>query len=125
MKVKHIIGIVIIVIFAIYAATSFESAITPYVSIEEAIESGDFVQVKGQREGSGDYDIEKSVFTFNLKDDKGNKIHVIFSGAKPGNFEQATEVVCKGEYKEGVFHANVILVKCPSKYVETEITEAS
>lgn len=120
MKVKHIVGIVIIVVFAIYAATSFESAITPYVSIEEAIESGESVQVKGQREGNGEYDVEKSVFTFNLKDDKGNKIHVVFSGAKPGNFEQATEVVCKGSYKEGVFHASAILVKCPSKYQEME-----
>ncbi len=120
MKAKHIVGIVIIVVFAIYAATSFESAITPYVSIEEAIESGEAVQVKGQRDGTGQYDVENSVFTFNLKDENGKKIHVIYSGAKPGNFEQATEVVCKGEFKDGAFHANEILVKCPSKYQEME-----
>lgn len=120
MKAKHIVGIVIIIVFAIYAATSFDSAITPYVSIDEAISSGEAVQVKGLRDGTGEYDIEKSLFTFSLKDENGKKIHVVYNGAKPGNFEQATEVVCKGTYKDGAFHASEILVKCPSKYQEME-----
>ena len=37
---------------------------------------------------------------------------------KPGNFDQATEIVCKGQYKAGKFHASELLVKCPSKYME-------
>lgn len=120
MKAKHIIGIVIILGFAFYAISSFESSITPYVSIAEAIESGDNVQVKGKRSGEGKFDVEKNVFTFSLEDESGLKIDVIYDGAKPGNFDQAIEVVCQGEYKDGVFHANNILVKCPSKYQEME-----
>jgi cytochrome c-type biogenesis protein CcmE len=116
MKVKYIIGAVIIAAFALYSINSFEGSITPYVSIAEAIESGESVQVKGQRVGDGQFDIEDNLFKFTLEDDDGKKIDVIFDGAKPGNFDQATEVVCQGEFKNGKFHAKNILVKCPSKY---------
>ena len=121
MKLKHIIGVVIIVAFGYYAITSFDSSITPYVSIEEAIESGSTVQVKGLRANSGKFDVENNVFTFTLEDENGKKIDVIYDGAKPGNFDQATEVVCQGQYKDGKFHAKNILVKCPSKYQEEGI----
>ena len=120
MKVKYIIGVVIIIAFGAFAISSFQSSITPYVSIQEAIESGGAVQVKGQRVDKGAFDIDENVFKFTLKDENGNQIEVIYDGAKPGNFEQATEVVCQGEYKEGKFHAKNILVKCPSKYQEEE-----
>jgi cytochrome c-type biogenesis protein CcmE len=120
MKIKHIIGGVIILAFGFYAISSFDSSITPYVSIAEAMESGINVQVKGQKAGEGKFDIEKNVFTFSLQDENGNIINVVYNGAKPGNFDQATEVVCQGKYENGVFHANNILVKCPSKYQEME-----
>jgi cytochrome c-type biogenesis protein CcmE len=121
MKKKHIIGILIIIGFGYYAITSFDTSITRYVSIQEAIESGSMVQVKGKRANSGMFDVENNVFTFTLEDENGKKLDVIFDGAKPGNFDQATEVVCKGQYKEGKFHAKDILVKCPSKYQEEGI----
>ena len=118
MNKKHIIGAIIIIAFGYYAITSFDSSITPYVSIEEAIESGSTVQVKGTRADTGTFDVEKNVFTFTLQDENGLKIDVIYDGAKPGNFDQATEVVCQGQYIDGKFHAKNILVKCPSKYQE-------
>ncbi|KAA3615704.1 MAG: cytochrome c maturation protein CcmE [Calditrichaeota bacterium] len=118
MKTKYIIGTVIIVAFAFLAISSFEGTITPYVSIAEAIESGESVQVKGQRVGDANFDIEENLFKFTLKDEAGKQIDVIYDGAKPGNFDQAIEVVCQGSFKNGKFHATNILVKCPSKYEE-------
>jgi hypothetical protein len=35
---------------------------------------------------------------------------------KPNNFEAASQVVAIGSYKDGVFYAEDMLVKCPSKY---------
>ena len=116
MKLKYIIGTVIIIAFALYSVSSFEGSITPYVSISEAIESGESVQVKGERVGDAMFDIEENNFKFTLQDENGKKIDVIYDGAKPGNFDQAIEVVCQGKYKNGKFHAKNILVKCPSKY---------
>jgi len=120
MKSKYIFGIVIIVGFIIWAGISFNKTLTPYVSIAEAKSSSAVVQVKGKRADDGTFDTTDNLFTFNLIDEKGEQITVIYDGAKPGNFEQATEVVCVGQYENGKFHAKEILVKCPSKYTEEE-----
>jgi len=118
MRSKYIIGGAIILIFTVWAAISFKSTLTPYVSIQEAKSNGGTVQVKGKRVNSGNFDIQNSVFKFKLRDDSGEIIEVVYDGAKPGNFDQATEVVCVGSYRDGKFQAKNILVKCPSKYQE-------
>ncbi len=121
MDKKYIIGGVIIIVFIVWAAISFRATLTPYVSIDEAKEMGKRVQVAGQRMGSGQFDIQSNKFVFKLQDDHGKILNVVYDGAKPGNFDQATQVVCKGVYKDGIFHADEILVKCPSKYQEEGI----
>lgn len=118
MKAKYIIGVVIIVSFIIWAGISFDKTLTPYVSIAEAKVAGNVVQVKGKRVDDGRFDLEKNVFVFTMMDEKGEEIQVVYDGAKPGNFEQATEVVCVGQYVNGQFKAKELLVKCPSKYME-------
>ncbi|MGD9899799.1 MAG: cytochrome c maturation protein CcmE [Calditrichaceae bacterium] len=118
MRLKYIIGGLIIIGFTVWAGISFNSTLTPYVSIEDAVKSGSVVQVKGTRVDNGNFDLDRNLFVFKLKDDKGLMVDVLYDGAKPGNFDQATEVVCVGQYKEGNFHAKEILVKCPSKYQE-------
>ncbi|TFG96706.1 MAG: cytochrome c maturation protein CcmE [Calditrichales bacterium] len=118
MKAKYIFGIVIIVGFIIWAGVSFNKTLTPYVSIAEAKESTTIVQVKGKRLDNGSFNTDKNLFTFHLIDESGDQVTVVYDGAKPGNFEQATEVVCVGRYENGIFQAKEILVKCPSKYNE-------
>jgi cytochrome c-type biogenesis protein CcmE len=118
MRAKYIYGMAIILVFIIWAGISFRKNLTPYVSIADAKRAGTVVQVKGKRLDSGAYDQGANRFIFNLVDDSGEKIEVVFNGSKPGNFEQATEVVCVGQYRQGRFYARELLVKCPSKYVE-------
>ena len=118
MRTKYIIGGVIILAFTIWAGISFQSTLTPYVSIAEAKESGKTVQVKGERLDNGKFDTEKNLFTFEIKDENGETLKVVYDGAKPGNFDQASHVVCVGKYSGGVFVAKDLLIKCPSKYQE-------
>ena len=118
MKTKYIVGAVIIIGFIIWAGVSFNKTLTPYVTIAKAKEMGSVVQVKGKRLDNGKFDLTKNVFVFMMTDEAGEKIEVVYDGAKPGNFEQATEVVCVGQYSQGKFHAKELLVKCPSKYME-------
>ncbi len=120
MKTKYIVGGVIIISFVIWAGISFNKTLTPYVSINEAKNTESVVQVKGQRLDMGRFDLETNEFIFKLQDEKGESIEVVYGGAKPGNFDQATEIVCIGRYKSGQFHAKELLVKCPSKYTEEE-----
>lgn len=118
MRTKYIIGGIIIVAFTVWAGISFKSTLTPYVSIAEAKQSGKMVQVKGERLDNGQFDMEKNLFTFEIRDENGESLKVTYDGAKPGNFEQATHVVCVGKYEGGVFVAKELLIKCPSKYQE-------
>lgn len=117
MKSKYIIGISIIVVFIVFAAINLSKSLTPYVSVDEARRSHSVVQVKGQRvDGSEHFDIQQKLFTFKMKDEKGEEFEVIYHGVKPANLEQATEVVVIGRFNEGKFEADQLLVKCPSKY---------
>ncbi len=118
MRSKYIIGGVIIIAFTIWAGVSFNSTLTPYVSIADAKEAATIVQVKGERLGDGNFDIQSNMFVFQIKDELGEVVEVIYDGAKPGNFDQATHVVCVGKYEKGKFFAKDLLVKCPSKYQE-------
>jgi len=118
MRSKYIIGGIIIVVFTIWAGISFQDSLTPYVSIQEAKKTDKTVQLKGERIDNGYFDVKNNLFRFKLRDENGEILQVVYDGAKPGNFDQATHVVCVGRYQNGVFHAKDILVKCPSKYQE-------
>ena len=117
MKTKYIIGITIIVIFAVFGAMSFKKTLTPYVSFEEARSSGANVQVIGEVVFSEvEYDLDSHQLRFPILDETGQRMMVTYGGAKPANFEQAEEVVVIGRYENESFKADQLLVKCPSKY---------
>lgn len=117
MKTKYIVGILIIAAFMVYAAINLSKSLTPYVSVSEARKSLATVQVKGQRVvGSEHFDLKEKIFTFKMKDDKGEEFPVIYNGVKPANLEQAVEIVVIGKFVNDTFHADQLLVKCPSKY---------
>lgn len=116
-RVWYTVGGVLIVAFLAYGATSFKSNLTPYVSFEEAQRSARKVQVAGGLvPDSTTYIEDKGMLQFGIVEDDGDTMTVLYEGVKPGNFEEATQIVAIGTYSEGVFHANQLLVKCPSKY---------
>jgi len=117
MKAKYLIGIAIIVVFAVFGAMSFKKTLTPYVSFEEAKRTGANVQVIGEVVFSEvDYDLDAHQLRFPILDETGQRMVVTYGGPKPANFEQAEEVVVIGRYEGGAFNADQLLVKCPSKY---------
>ena len=117
MKTKYIIGITVIVVFVIFGAVSFKRTLTPYVSFAEARKSGAVVQVIGETVfPEVKYDINTHQLQFPIIDEKKDKMTGVYSGTKPANFEQARQVVVIGKFENGVFVADQLLVKCPSKY---------
>ena len=62
------------------------------------------------------YDPRSDEFTFHMIDESGTRRRVVYHGPKPGNFEEAEQLVVEGQMQDGVFVAKHILVKCPSKY---------
>ena len=125
-RIWYAIGGVLIVAFLAFGATSFKDNLTPYVSIEEAMRRPAKVQVKGALVPNSTAYVEASEkLSFGLVDENGNTMPVLYSGIKPGNFEEATEIVAVGSYSDGTFHAEQLLVKCPSKYQGIEGEERS
>lgn len=52
-----------------------------------------------------------------LVTDQKEKIKLVYQGVVPDNIKNATEVVAEGRYlPAGMFQADNLLVKCPSKY---------
>ncbi len=119
MKPVYIIGGVVVLAAIVLGALAFVNTLTPYVSIAEARTSGRTVQVHGFLKETLGYDAEGR-FRFVLVDEKGDEMTVVYGQAKPANFEQATGFVVIGRYEAeaGIFRADQILVKCPSKYQE-------
>lgn len=116
-RIWYAVGGVLVVAFLAYGTTSFKSNLTPYVSFEEAAQTARKVQVAGGLvENSTKYVDETAELHFDMFDDDGNTLTVHYKGVKPGNFEEAVQIVAVGNYQEGVFEAEQLLVKCPSKY---------
>ncbi len=125
-RIWYAVGAVLVVAFLAYGTTSFKSNLTPYVSFEEASRMGSKVQVAGGLvENSTEYLDASEELRFGMVDEDGNTMTVHYKGVKPGNFEEAVQIVAVGSYLDGVFYAEQLLVKCPSKYqgLEDDIRE--
>ncbi len=124
MKAKYIIGGIIIVVFLIWGTSAFLKTTIQYVSLDEAYTAKRTVQVMGKIDfdkvnyNSGDTRLEFAVFDPEAKDTvMAKRYPVVYYGVVPGNFDQAKSVVLKGKTDpSGVFVAEQMLVKCPSKY---------
>ncbi len=117
---RQILLVILIALFIGYAGFTLSDSVTPYVSIAEAEASNSTVQVKGlldeKSPAPAQFDNE---FRFVLKDeDDGRTMPVKYLGTKPDRFEEAYHIVAIGKFdgEDGAFHANKLLIKCPSKY---------
>ncbi|MBL8114700.1 MAG: cytochrome c maturation protein CcmE [Acidobacteria bacterium] len=126
MKKAYWAGAVLILAFFGLGLTTFSKSMTPYVTFEEAKESGRTVQVMGALEkGSSRYDTESKTLFFTLVDEKTKvSLPVAYQGVKPANFEDAISIVAIGRMKGGSFASDKLLVKCPSKYQGEETEKA-
>lgn len=134
MKKSHIIGIVIIAA-AIMIIMSTAGDASTYVDFGEAKElaqegSNTKVHVVGRlkKDAQGhivgmQYDplIDPNYFAFMLVDTNRVEQKVVYFNPKPQDFERSEQVVITGNMQNDVFVADKILLKCPSKYVETEV----
>lgn len=106
----------LILVGLVLTVGAFLSNATPYLTVAEAKQTGRSAHVALTPVPSSiQFDLKTMTLRFEGKDKTGT-MTVVYPKGKPNNFEAATQVVVVGEYKEGVFQAREILVKCPSKY---------
>lgn len=121
MKLGTLISIVVATLAVSGMVIAFLSNASPYVSVAEAKAStGDDLHLAGDLDKATlETDVRAREVRFTLKDEKGESMPVVYSGAPIANMGEATKVVAVGKCENGVFKAHRLLVKCPSKYEAT------
>lgn len=127
MPKKFVIGISIIVLgIGYFMVSGVSKGSSYYVTVQELSESGD--KLIGDRLRMGGVVLEGSIVTDVRKLDVNFKIHqdehvidVFYSGITPDMFRDGSDVILEGNFTEdGVFVADVLMAKCPSKYESSE-----
>ena len=127
MPKKFVIGISIIVLGIIYfMIAGVNEGTAYYVTVEElSLKSENYV---GERLRMGGLVVKGSIQSDIRKLDVNFKIHqnehvidVFYNGITPDMFQDESEVILEGSYtEEGLFVADVLMAKCPSKYESSE-----
>jgi cytochrome c-type biogenesis protein CcmE len=103
--------------------TSFTRANSYYYTVQQfrALGSqavGRDVQVNGVPSSQYTWDAGTQTLRFTVAAPGVRPLPVVYHGAVPDGFVGAPSVVVAGSLgTDGVFHANQMLIKCPSKYV--------
>ncbi|MCS7038939.1 MAG: cytochrome c maturation protein CcmE [Anaerolineae bacterium] len=131
-QIKFVIAtVVILALIGVLIVTTIRSTGAYYLTVDEIVaQSSDLVGKKVRMSGavlqdSERWDAANLMLTFDLAGTDGNRITVSFHGSRPSNFSRATEAIVEGELQpDGVFRADTLMLKCPSRYEEApEVTE--
>jgi cytochrome c-type biogenesis protein CcmE len=116
-------GLVIVgaIVFLLMAATPGSSGIELTMKQLVATQDqhkDDFVTVEGLLiEKSIKWNPDKIQLKFDLKDNKGNRLHVTYDGVKPDNFSDGVITILQGSPTgNNNFKAESVKTRCPSKY---------
>lgn len=122
-KIYIIAGLMLAV--AIVVLVSATGDMSTYTTFAEATGSRK-VKIAGQlaKDKAMEYNPEKdpNYFSFFIKDADGVEKKVVLLAAKPQDFELSEQIVVTGKMQDDTFVATDLLMKCPSKYKDEEVT---
>ena len=132
MKKSSIIGIVVIGL-AIAIIISTSEGASSYTNFSEAYEmsaSGrkNNIHVTGELKKDIEGNVvginpsaEKTSVSFIMVDDSGKEQTVFLNEPMPADLLRSERIVVVGSYKQERFIAKKVILKCPSKYMETTL----
>lgn len=133
MKKSHIFGILVIA-SAITIIISTAGDASSYVTFKEAKQmarqdQSEKIHVVGTLKKNEEGEVvgiepteDKLAFTFIMVDENQQEQKVYYNEPMPADFKKSEKVVVVGAYKEDIFVADKILMKCPSKYKKEELS---
>src|SRR5690606_9418088 len=133
MKKSHIL-IIIVIAAAIGILVSTAGDASTYVGFGEAYEMATAgnrkdIHVVGEltKDPAGnvvgiEQGLDKVSFSFILVDEHGRKQRVEYNEPMPQDFNKSEKVVVIGRYEGDVFKDSKILLKCPSKFQEQNVS---
>jgi cytochrome c-type biogenesis protein CcmE len=129
MKKYILITVIGIILIAVYLAiSSINQTMVYYLTVSEFLNEKPVIgcRINGKVvEGSIKHENNSFDYSFKISDGKRD-LDVIYRGAVSDIFKDGIEVVVEGKYDKssGVFVANNVITKCPSKY-ENNTSEKS
>ncbi|MBU8879826.1 cytochrome c maturation protein CcmE [Bacillus sp. FJAT-29790] len=103
--------------------STMPSAGSKEVTIEELLNKKDslkdeYIMTQGLlKQDSIDWNADKIELKFEISEESGASLPIRYMGVKPDNFSEDVIVIVEGFLKEnGVFEAEKVQTKCPSKY---------
>ena len=133
MKKSHLV-IIIVIAAAIGILVSTAGDASTYVGFNEAYEMASAgnkkdIHVVGEltKDATGNImgietGVDRVSFSFMLVDENGRRQKVEYDEPMPQDFTKSEKVVVIGRYEGDVFKASKILLKCPSKYQEQNVS---
>jgi cytochrome c-type biogenesis protein CcmE len=111
------VAIVIMAFASMPSATSKEITITDVVESADKFE-GDYIMTEGLlNKSSVQWDADKIELRFEILAEDETPLPVFYKGVQPDNFTEDVIVIVEGFIGEnGVFEAEKVMTKCPSKY---------
>lgn len=110
-----------------YVFTSVNATQQYFLTLSEVKAKGDLALTETVRVGgnlapnSTHINSKDTTAQFTLTDGT-NVLPVVYRGILPDTFEKSTQVIAEGKVgPDGVFHASLVLAKCPSKYDPSQI----
>ena len=127
---KIIVGGVVILLAVVYLiVAALPSGTAYYITVSELAELGERAQTQQTRvtgnvvAGTIVQSAESQVIRFEVEDESG-RLTVSYSGLVPDIFGDHAQVVVEGtQDADGVYHAEVLLAKCPSRFEEAAPAE--
>ncbi len=110
-----------------YVVTSTNATQQYFLTLPELKAKGDLAYRESVRVGGN---LAPNSTHINTKDvtaqftltDGANVLPVAYQGVLPDTFEKSTQVIAEGKLgSDGVFHASLVLAKCPSKYDPSQV----
>lgn len=97
---------------------------------QASLYNGKSIRISGEVvDGSVDYDQANLLLNFRVRDleKEGATMKASYKGVRPDAFQDGAEVILEGTYDQygNRFSTNVLLAKCPSKYVAEEGQQGS
>lgn len=122
MRLGPVLAVVVAVAGLTAMVTAFLTQASPYVTVAQAkTMKGDSLHLAGDiLRDTVQVDARANRLRFELKDEAGQVMPVLYHGPQPSNMGSATKVVAVGGVENGVFVARELLLKCPSKYESTD-----
>ena len=128
-RTKYLVGGLILMLFVGFLGFQVVQATTTtgayYMTVAELEERapqlyGERVRVSGNVvDGSEDWNAREITLRFAIVDESGGELPIVFYGPRPDNFQRAASAIVVGELlPDGTFHAETLLLKCPSRYEE-------